>query len=95
MDGQNDPADITNIFTDKYRSLYNSVGYNIHEMRRLTDRINSSIEFGCSENLKSKDYGHTISVKDVMNAIEALRQGKKEEMDYTLITLRMVQKGYQ
>ena len=79
MDGQNDPADITNIFSGKYRSLYNSVGYNAHAMRRLTEEINTRIKVGCSENPESKDHIHTISVKNIMNAIDALKQGKKEE----------------
>ena len=79
MDRQNDPADITNIFSGKYRSLYNSVGYNAHAMRRLTEEINTRIKVGCSENPESKDHIHTISVKNIMNAIDALKQGKKEE----------------
>ena len=39
IDGQNEPADITNIFSDKYKSLYNSVGYKTTEMRRLNETI--------------------------------------------------------
>ena len=69
--------DITNIFTDKYRSLYNSVGYNIHEIKRLRDKINPSIESGCADNLKVKNHSHIINVENVTNAIDALKQGKK------------------
>ena len=28
MDSHSDPTDITNIFSDKYKALYESVGYN-------------------------------------------------------------------
>ena len=79
IDDHNNPIDITNVFSDKYKTLYNSVGYKINEMRRLTDEINSRIDLECADNHKSKDHSHTINVKGVMNAIDALKQGKKEE----------------
>ena len=46
-------------------------------MRSLTDEINSRIELECADNHKSKDHSHTINVKRVMDAIGALKQGKK------------------
>ena len=79
MDGSTEPSDITNIFTDKYENLYNSVGYNTQELERLSAEINSRIEKGCHDNLNSKYHSHTITVKDVEDAIDALKQGKKEE----------------
>ena len=32
IDDHNNPIDITNVFSDKYKSLYNSVGNKIHEI---------------------------------------------------------------
>ena len=79
MDGHNDPVDITNIFTEKYKTLYNSVGYNSYEMRRLSESIQSQIELRCLNNLEYNHHRHTIHVKEVANAIDELKQGKKEE----------------
>ena len=78
MDGSSEPADITNIFTNKYENLYNTVGYKIQDLKRLSDEINSRIENGC-DNLNASSHSHTITVKDIENAIDALKQGKKEE----------------
>ena len=59
---------LVNPFIDKYRSLYYSVGYNIHEMERLTDIINSSIDSGCADNVKVKTHSHNINVENVMKS---------------------------
>ena len=79
MDDQSDQADITNIFSNKYKTLYNTVGYKAYEMERLSNVINSRIELECSGNLESQHHNHTIKVNEVRNAIDALKQGKKEE----------------
>ena len=79
IDGQNDPADITNIFSDKYKSLYNSVGYKTDEMRILNETIEKLIDDEEMKNDQLKDHSHTITVKEVVDAINALKQGKKEE----------------
>ena len=79
MDGSTEPADITNIFYDKYKHLYSSVGYSVPEFRRLSDEINTQIENGCNNNIKAKDHSHTITMKNVEEVIGALKHGKKEE----------------
>ena len=76
MDGATEPADITNIFTGKYRNLYNSVGYNTNEFRRLSAEINSHIENKCRDHLKTKSHSHTITLKNVEDAIDSLEIGK-------------------
>ena len=63
MDGSTEPADITNIFYDKYKHLYSSVGYSVPEFRRLSDEINTKIENGCNNNIKAKDHNHIITMK--------------------------------
>ena len=79
MDGATKPADITNIFTGKYRNLYNSVGYNTNEFNRLSAEINSRINDGCKDDLIAKYHSHTITLKNVEDAIDSLKHGKKEE----------------
>ena len=79
MDGLTNSADITEIFSEKYKTLYNTVGYNIQELQRLTESINSRIDNGCTDNSESTCHNHMITVKDVKDAIDALKEGKKEE----------------
>ena len=79
MDRATKPADITNIFTGKYRNLYNSVGYNTNEFNRLSAEINSRINDGCKDDLIAKYHSHTITLKNVEDAIDSLKHGKKEE----------------
>ena len=79
MDGLTNSADITEIFSEKYKTLYNTVGYNIQELQRLTESINSRIDNGCTDNSESTCHNHMITVKEVKDAIDALKQGKKEE----------------
>ena len=45
IDGLNDVEDITNIIYRKYDYLYNSVGYNEHDMKLLYDAIDSRIKY--------------------------------------------------
>ena len=79
MDGHSDPAEITNIFTDKYKTLYNTVGYKTPEMQRLQNVIDTGIDTECSDNHKSSGHSHNINLNVVMNAIDSLKQGKKED----------------
>ena len=92
MDGATEPADITNIFTGKYRNLYNSVGYDTNEFKRLSAEIDSHIKDGCKDNLIAKYHSHTITLKNVEDAIDSLKMVKKKKMACTQITLSMVPK---
>ena len=79
MDGKTGPVDITNIFTNKYENLYNTVGYSSQDYNRLSAEINSRIKNECKVNPYNKYHSHTITMNDVVNAIDDLKQGKKEE----------------
>ena len=79
MDGKTDVDEISNIFADKYQTLYNSVSYSRRDMDMLYKDIESRIENTCSSNSEMNDHKHTITVKDVKVAVDMLKYGKKEE----------------
>ena len=65
--------EIANIFTNKYRTLYNSVGYNKHNMDLLRKEIDAQITDRCGSNTNMQDYYHTITVKEIKNAVDMLK----------------------
>ena len=73
IDDKTEVEEISNIFIGKYDMLYNSVGYSINDLNKLTNDINTGIDNRCT-NLPS-----TISVQKVKDAISKLKLGKKEE----------------
>ena len=73
MDGLTGDEEISHIFSEKYDTLYNSVGYNIQDLNNLMDDIESRINAGCP------NHTHTLTVKELKDGIEKLKSGKKEE----------------
>ena len=73
MDGIAGTEEIANIFGNKYKTLYNMVGYNLQNMKNLENKIESLIKGQCEKPLK------TLTVQEVKNGIEQLKLGKKEE----------------
>ena len=73
MDGIAGTEEIANIFGKKYKTLYNSVSYNMQNMKNLENKIESHIRAECNKPSK------TISVQEVKDAIQKLKLGKKEE----------------
>ena len=71
MDGIAGTEEIANIFGKKYKTLYNSVSYNMQNMKNLENKIESHIRAECKKTSK------TISVQEVKDAIEKLKLGKK------------------
>ena len=76
MDGHTDMDEISDIFAEKYRSLYNSVGYHSQDLDRLLNDIEQRIDTGCP--ISSK-HVHTITVYEVKEATRLLKSGKMEE----------------
>ena len=76
MDGCTNIDEISNIFASKYENLYNTVGYQSQDLEKLKTDIEQRIlnKFPDNEN-----HLHNISVKEVKDAIVALKSGKKEE----------------
>ena len=79
MHGKTDETEITHIFIEKYRSLYNSVGYSKRNMDLLRKDIASRITNGCASNSDIADHKHSITASEVKNAVEMLKNDKKEE----------------
>ena len=50
MDGCTDIEDIANIFGEKYKNLYNSVGYQTEEHQRLSNNTEQHIDSSFSKN---------------------------------------------
>ena len=88
MDGVTGTDEISSIFADKYDLLYNSVGYSMDEMNRLTSDIESRIDISCSNHIQN------ISVQNVKDGIIKLKLGKKEENGCFQTISYMVQTGY-
>ena len=79
MDGKTDEIEISHIFSEKYRSLYNSVGYSKRNMDLLRKDIASRITNGCASNSDMADHTHSNTASEVKNAVEMLKNDKKEE----------------
>ena len=77
MDGLSSSEEITDIFADKYKILYNTVSYDAHDLNRLTDDIESRIENSCLNITNVDNQPHIIKIQEVKNAIYKLKQGKK------------------
>ena len=69
IDGKSDSTDIVNVFSDKYRTLYNSVPYGIEQMNHIENVISDRLE------MSGNDI-YSISVDDVMNTVSQLKSGK-------------------
>ena len=59
--------------------LYNSVSYDNHDMDNLKKEIETHIENVCPNDLVQPTYKQTITVKELKDAVEMLKLGKKEE----------------
>ena len=79
MDGKTDIDEISNIFAEKYRTLYNSVSYKRRDMDILYKDIEARIEKTCNNNHEMTDHKHTINVNEIKAAVDMLKYGKKEE----------------
>ena len=71
VDGSCDSKKITELFSEKYKHLYNSVPYNIDDMHAIESTIFERLH-NC-ENVK-----YVISHSDVINAVSHLKNGKSD-----------------
>ena len=70
VDNVSGEQEICDIFVNKYSNLYNSVPYDLDEMKSIKDRIDDRIR-------KYKEH-YTINVDDVKKAIHNLKCGKSD-----------------
>ena len=79
MDNVTGAKNIINLFTNKFRNLYNSVGFNIEDLEILCTNINNKIKEKHNNFKVDFNYKFLISVQDVKDAIFKLKPDKKEE----------------
>ena len=79
MDGQTGIDEISKIFADKYETLYNTVSYNTQDMDKLKKVIDTNIAKECPNGLVQLNKRHSITVKELKDAVDMLKLGKKEE----------------
>ena len=72
VDGQVGPNAIADLFYNKNKELFNSVGYNEQEMSNLKRKIDNMANKCSTDNV-------ILSVNDVKEAINKLKHGKQEE----------------
>ena len=70
---------ISNLFSQKYDDLYNSVSYNSNDINELVDNISDKIKYGCS---RVNCYcNHNITYQDVVAAVGKMKE-HKSDVDY-------------
>ena len=76
IDDTHGNEDISNLFLEKYRDLYNSVPYNQNDMETFQKEIELNIDNKCERGTGYSS--HSISVNDVTAALRQLKHGKQD-----------------
>ena len=86
IDGQVGNENIANIFYEKSKNLYNTVGFLPESIRELKQKIDTKLEEKCMITQNELNLGspnekhlHNLSVNDLKNAIDDLKKDKKDE----------------
>ena len=86
IDGQTGNENIANIFYEKSKHLYNTVGFTPKSIEELKQKIDRKLEGSCMRNNKDLNLGaspdkhlHNLTVNDLKKAIEDLKKDKKDE----------------
>ena len=79
MDNVSGSNNIISLFTDKFKDLYNSVGFDMDDLEMLLSNINNLIEERHTNFKVNSNYEYLIAVNDVKDAIHELKSDKKEE----------------
>ena len=65
---------IADLFANKWKVLYNSVGYCNHDMELLKDRLDSDILNKCCRNICANNQYFTV--EEIIEAIKSLKHDK-------------------
>lgn len=76
VDGQCGDENISSMFAEKYKSLYNSVSYDVNEMRCIQESIENDISNKCINGSCYND--HVINTNDVLKAVKTLNKNKMD-----------------
>ena len=74
IDGAVDAEDTSNVFTTKYKTLYNSVPSAAHEMKNINDEL----EIMLKDYMPDNESIHIITVDDVVKARQKLKADKTD-----------------
>ncbi len=77
VDGKTSAADIANVFVEKFKSLYNSVGFDKEVMLSLMKDNESEICRRCTRRMCNQS--HSISLAEVEKAGRKLKRNKYDE----------------
>ena len=79
IDGHSNVEEVTDIFANKNKILYNSVSYSKHDMDNLSANIDAHIENSSSLTDELGNHKYIITVQEVKDAIHQVKFGKREE----------------
>ena len=79
VDNYSGAENINSLFAEKFKNLYNSVGFNEKDLDYLRSKLNIAIEKDCNDNELTADNFSLVNVNDVKLAITRFKSNKKEE----------------
>ena len=79
IDSVTGSENINRVFKNKFKDIYNSVGYNADQLDKLMSDIDNKINDYSSLVEKKQCVNYKIAVSDVQNAILNIKSNKKEE----------------
>ena len=79
MDSVTGSENINSLFTEKFKDLYNSVGFDTDQLDQLMSTINKRIQDYRSSDDQNLNVNYKVTVNDVHNAILEIKSNKKEE----------------
>ena len=66
--------DIADLFANKWKRLYNSVGYNNYDLKCLDEELNNDILHKCCQSKCM--YTHCFTVNEIVESVKKLKHGK-------------------
>ena len=79
MDNVSGSDNINSLFEEKFKDLYNSVGFDKNDLESLRSKLNESIRKDHTNYKLKANFINSITVHDVKTAISKLKADKKEE----------------
>ena len=79
MDNVSGSDNINSLFEEKFKDLYNSVGFDKKKLESLRSKLDESIRNDHTDYKLKANYINCITVNDVKSAISKLKADKKEE----------------
>ena len=81
MDGFTEETDILHIFTDKYNTIYNSVGFDTIDIDELLSNTDHNISKMCQGEHSKDGHLHLFDSNNVTKAVREMKSGKSDGYD--------------